>query len=319
MYARKWGKSLILGRKELDPDGQIADDDRVKITRERARHYVIRVKDWKGRYHHTGIEEDLGAVLKHLRTTFLHCVQATPYNKQAEDRDRTSGKRNPAHHQLGRATRHDLLHIRYENSTRRWCMNPPVTDQPRAPLVSGSDCHRLGPPASRHWVEDNARDARLGSPPVLAGGFPRSSCSGRRRSRLWLAGCARRREDLQVASLQPASGRGPRDAKARGDRGVSRVANELDQPVVVRRVRGGIAQSCRLLADLEVGGAVLTSGVSDTRTESLECRSVQHAAPPRLETRRQVRGPLHPLKLQSWGACLERGHDYVCLRRASTE
>ena len=51
-------------------------------------------KDWKGRYHHTGIDEDLGAVLKHLKTSLLHCVQATPYNKKAEDRERTSGKRH---------------------------------------------------------------------------------------------------------------------------------------------------------------------------------------------------------------------------------
>ena len=94
MYARKWGKSLILGRKELDPDDEIVDDDRVKITRERARHYTIRVKDWKGRYHHTGIEDDLGAVLRHLKTSLLHAVQATPYNKKAEDRERTSGKRH---------------------------------------------------------------------------------------------------------------------------------------------------------------------------------------------------------------------------------
>ena len=94
MYARKWGKSLILGRKELDPDGEIVDDDRVKITREKARHYIVRVKDWKGRYHNTGIDDDLGAVLKQLKTSLLHCVQATPYNKQADDRERTSGNRH---------------------------------------------------------------------------------------------------------------------------------------------------------------------------------------------------------------------------------
>jgi hypothetical protein len=90
MRSRRLGRSLILARKELDPEEKIVDDDCVKVTREPARHDAVGAKDWRRRYHHRGTDGALEAVLKHLRTSLLHCLQVTPCSKQAKGRERTS-------------------------------------------------------------------------------------------------------------------------------------------------------------------------------------------------------------------------------------
>ena len=94
MYGRKWGKSVILGRKELTPDGEIVNDDRLKLTREAPRRYSLRAKDWKGRWMNVGMEGDLMTMLKFIKKSLPHYIQAFEHNRAAEDPERTSGKRH---------------------------------------------------------------------------------------------------------------------------------------------------------------------------------------------------------------------------------
>ena len=94
MYARKWGKSVILGRKELDPNGEIVDDDRLKLTRDTPRRHSLRAKDWKGRWMNTGMEGELLPMLDFIRKSIPHQVQAFEHNRAAEDPKRTSGTRH---------------------------------------------------------------------------------------------------------------------------------------------------------------------------------------------------------------------------------
>jgi hypothetical protein len=94
MYARKWGKSMILGRKELDPEGEIVNDDRIKLTREAPHRHSLRAKDWKGRWVNVGMEGELLPMLEFIKKSLPHQIQAFEHNRAAEDPDRTSGKRH---------------------------------------------------------------------------------------------------------------------------------------------------------------------------------------------------------------------------------
>jgi len=92
MYARKWGKSVILGRKELAPDGEIVNDDRLKLTRDAPRRHSLRAKDWKGRWMNVGMEGELLPMLQFIKKSLPHYVRAFEHNRAAEDPERTSGK-----------------------------------------------------------------------------------------------------------------------------------------------------------------------------------------------------------------------------------
>jgi hypothetical protein len=94
MYARKWGKSIILGRKEVAADGEIVNDDRLKITQDGAWRYSLRAKDRNDRWMRIDQFENLHGVLDFIRRSLPHYLRAYQFNRAAEDRERTSGKRH---------------------------------------------------------------------------------------------------------------------------------------------------------------------------------------------------------------------------------
>lgn len=94
MYARKWGKSVILGRKEVAPDDEVVLDDRLKITRESAQRYSLQAKDHKGRWMRVDQFSDLHDLLGFIRRSLPHYLKAYSFNRAAEDRDRTSGEQH---------------------------------------------------------------------------------------------------------------------------------------------------------------------------------------------------------------------------------
>ena len=72
LYVRVHGDNLIMGRQEpLGPDGQLEDDDRVRLTRLNASSYGLGVKRHTGRWEKTpfcgSMEDMVNAILTFMQ------------------------------------------------------------------------------------------------------------------------------------------------------------------------------------------------------------------------------------------------------------
>ncbi len=78
LYVRVHGDHLILGRREqIGPDGELANDDRVRLTRLRASMYGLSVRRHTGRWERT----PFSGTLDEMADTILGCMQhlVAPY------------------------------------------------------------------------------------------------------------------------------------------------------------------------------------------------------------------------------------------------
>jgi len=78
LYVRVHGDHLILGRREpLGPDGEMENDDRVRLTRLSASTYGLSVKRHTGRWERTPFSGDMEEMID----TILGCMQhlVAPY------------------------------------------------------------------------------------------------------------------------------------------------------------------------------------------------------------------------------------------------
>ena len=78
LYVRVDGDHLILGRREpLGPDGEMENDDRVRLTRLSASTYGLSVKRHTGRWERTPFSGDI----EEMVDTILGCMQhlVAPY------------------------------------------------------------------------------------------------------------------------------------------------------------------------------------------------------------------------------------------------
>jgi hypothetical protein len=79
MYVRVHGDSLILGRREaLGPEGEIEDEDRVKLTRLSASTYGLSVKRHTGRWEKTPFRGLMKEMVDIIWTLMQHLVAPTP-------------------------------------------------------------------------------------------------------------------------------------------------------------------------------------------------------------------------------------------------
>ncbi len=86
MYVRVHGDNLILGRREaLGPEGEMEDEDRVKLTRLNASTYGLSVKRHTGRWEKTPFRGSLKEMVDVIWALMQHLVAPTP------DRTGTSG------------------------------------------------------------------------------------------------------------------------------------------------------------------------------------------------------------------------------------
>ena len=78
LYVRVHGENLILGRREpLGPDGEMENDDRVRLTRLSASTYGLSVKRHTGRWERTPFSGSMEEMVE----TILGCMQhlVAPY------------------------------------------------------------------------------------------------------------------------------------------------------------------------------------------------------------------------------------------------
>ena len=78
LYVRVHGENLILGRREpLGPDGEMENDDRVRLTRLSASTYGLSVKRHTGRWERTPFSGSMDEMVE----TILGCMQhlVAPY------------------------------------------------------------------------------------------------------------------------------------------------------------------------------------------------------------------------------------------------
>ena len=72
LYVRVHGENLILGRREpLGPDGEMENDDRVRLTRLSASTYGLSVKRHTGRWERTPFSGSMDEMVE----TILGCMQ----------------------------------------------------------------------------------------------------------------------------------------------------------------------------------------------------------------------------------------------------
>lgn len=95
-YVRCEGKALIVGRPEaLGPNGEIEDDDRLKLKPMGAGCYGVWASLSSGRYEFTQIAEDLEDLGPPLEEALLHYLSAwTSPPKPKKPRRGTSGTRH---------------------------------------------------------------------------------------------------------------------------------------------------------------------------------------------------------------------------------
>ncbi len=75
MYVRVHGDNLILGRREaLGPEGEMEEEDRVKLTRLNASTYGLSVKRHTGRWEKTPFRGSLEEVVDVIWTLMQHLV-----------------------------------------------------------------------------------------------------------------------------------------------------------------------------------------------------------------------------------------------------
>ena len=75
LYVRVWGKHLILGREEpWGPNGELAKDDRVRLTRLNASTYGVSVKRHTGRWEKTPFSGTLKEVVEVIQGLMQHLV-----------------------------------------------------------------------------------------------------------------------------------------------------------------------------------------------------------------------------------------------------
>ncbi len=79
MYARVHGKNLIMGRREpLGSDGQIENDDRVRLTKLTASTYGLSVKRHTDRWERTPFSGSMEEMVQVISTFMQHLVTPLP-------------------------------------------------------------------------------------------------------------------------------------------------------------------------------------------------------------------------------------------------
>jgi hypothetical protein len=92
MYVRRWGKTLIVGRKEpFGPNGELADDDRLKLTFVARGVFRLSARLANGRYQSTGFSGSLADLVEVMQGVMPHYLQAwgAPHDSPPP---RTSGR-----------------------------------------------------------------------------------------------------------------------------------------------------------------------------------------------------------------------------------
>ena len=79
MYVRVHGKNLIMGRREpRGPNGQLEDDDRVRLTQLNASSYGLSVKRHTGRWERTPFSGSMEEMVEAILTFMQHLVAPLP-------------------------------------------------------------------------------------------------------------------------------------------------------------------------------------------------------------------------------------------------
>jgi len=79
MYVRVHGDNLILGRREaLGPEGEMEDEDRVKLTRLGASAYGLSVKRHTRRWQKTPFQGSMKEMVEIIWALMQHLVAPTP-------------------------------------------------------------------------------------------------------------------------------------------------------------------------------------------------------------------------------------------------
>ena len=80
LYVRAHGDDLILGRRELvGPDGDLEDDDRVRLTRLNASSYGLSVKRHTGRWERTPFRGSMEEMVEAMLTFMQHLLAPSPW------------------------------------------------------------------------------------------------------------------------------------------------------------------------------------------------------------------------------------------------
>lgn len=75
MYVRVHGKNLVMGRREAPgPEGELEDDDRVRLTKLNASTYGLSVKRHTGRWERTPFSGSMEEMVEVIRTLMQHLV-----------------------------------------------------------------------------------------------------------------------------------------------------------------------------------------------------------------------------------------------------
>ena len=75
MYVRVHGNNLIVGRQECcGPDGELENDDRVRLTKLNASTYGLSVKRHTGRWERTPFSGSMDEMVEVMRTLMQHIV-----------------------------------------------------------------------------------------------------------------------------------------------------------------------------------------------------------------------------------------------------